>query len=160
MGRTETLHNLQSAALATGDLSLFDQTTSELHADDPDVVNWRVQQALDGLHFPYRCPFCRITAPTFTASMLTRCRQRGYCTACWTSGFAVARRRIAFLEAALAKGFKAKALQFAQDAPQRAHLRAAYRTSQAALEALRNALDAATAGLPDHARDVQKRSLT
>ncbi len=151
------LFNLQDAAMRKGDMRLFDQATSEHLHGGGEIANWRVLQAVRGNVFPFTCPLCRKTGPTFSAHMLLACEKRGYCTGCWTGvqignhwyePWFFPKSRIRYLEAALAQGFKAKALQFPPDAPQRVRLRMAYRKAEALLHDLRQRLAAAQAGAP------------
>ncbi len=154
------LQIIAAKAYSQGNLMLGDQATSERvlrPVGDTSVVNHKVVKVIMQ-SYDFHCPLCnKRDRRAYGEDMIAAFRKRGYCNECWT-GVQIGKHwyepwffpksRIKYLEAALEQGFKAKALQFPADAPQRARLRTAYRKAEALLHDLRQRLKAAQADAP------------
>lgn len=130
MAKVNTLDTLQTTALRTGDMELFDQITSEQQLGNGTApVNARLLE----LFVP--CYVCGSPDYETDAKERARLRAQGWCDRC----NALAK----YMDAALSQGFKAKALQFAEDSPTRERLRQAYRRIENRLRNMRARRDAA-----------------
>lgn len=151
---TGELENLQTAALQTSQMALFDQVTSEIQhraqlGDDggmPAPLNWLVTGAKRT--YLYHCPLCRKTTACYRVQILDKCRERGFCTDCKSSNFYRLRCHIAWIEQRVEEpdgtpggSIRTKALMVPES--QRALYRRLYAARAASLAAARAALAAA-----------------